>query len=168
MKIFYIYHIPGVKIGCTTEPNKRIIKDQGFGNYEILEQHTDIYIASDREQELQRQYGYKVDASPYWNSYQSRLKASKLVTIEQLTNMGKKGGKVIAERFRNAEDKTIFMENFSNAGKIGHLKGTTSNAGKIAGQMLYWCEECNREYKAAGPAGKHKKKSGHNLTLIKQ
>lgn len=32
----------------------------------ILEKHTDIYLASDRERELQRSNGYRVDKQPYW------------------------------------------------------------------------------------------------------
>jgi hypothetical protein len=57
IKKYYIYHVPGVKIGCSTEPNYRV-KRQGYDKYEILETHTDINIASQREIELQNQYGY--------------------------------------------------------------------------------------------------------------
>ena len=67
--MYYIYHIKGVKIGCTTNPKIRIIKRQGFTEYEILETHSDIDIASEREMELQEQYGYKVDVTPYKQSY---------------------------------------------------------------------------------------------------
>ncbi len=62
--MYYIYHIPKVKIGVSEEPEKRIAK-QGFSDYEILETHTDIYKVSKREQELQREYGYPVDTAPY-------------------------------------------------------------------------------------------------------
>ena len=65
MKTFYIYHIPGVKIGCTGDLEKRM-RDQGFTSWEILEEHTDIYEASRREIELQREYGYLVDNTPYY------------------------------------------------------------------------------------------------------
>jgi hypothetical protein len=56
--MFYIYHIPGVKIGCSTEPNTRV-KRQGYTEFEILESHNDIVIAAKREIELRNQYGYK-------------------------------------------------------------------------------------------------------------
>ena len=46
--IYYIYHIPGIKIGCTNQLKKRM-KVQGFTDWEILEEHTDISIASNRE-----------------------------------------------------------------------------------------------------------------------
>lgn len=73
MKTYYIYHIRDVKIGCTTEIIKRM-NDQGFTDWEILEEHTDIHIASEREQELQKQYGYRVDSIPYYQSIANRPK----------------------------------------------------------------------------------------------
>ena len=45
---YFIYYIPGVKIGCTKDPKRRI-KSQGYTEYEILEVHTDIYEAAKRE-----------------------------------------------------------------------------------------------------------------------
>jgi hypothetical protein len=62
--MYYLYHIKGVKIGCSTQPAKRV-KRQGYTKYDILETHTDIDVASIREKELQKQYGYKVDTTPY-------------------------------------------------------------------------------------------------------
>lgn len=76
MKTYYIYHIPGVKIGCTSDLIKRM-KDQGFTSWEILEEHTDIYEVSNREIQLQKEYGYRVDTVPYWKSVQSRFKWNK-------------------------------------------------------------------------------------------
>ena len=67
MKTYTIYHINGDKIGVTTNIKRRM-REQGFSNWEILEEHTDIYIASDREIELQKQYGYRVDEQPYYIS----------------------------------------------------------------------------------------------------
>jgi len=55
--MYKIYHIPGVKIGCTKHLTRRM-REQGFTEYEILETHTDIDVASKREIELQKQYGY--------------------------------------------------------------------------------------------------------------
>ena len=73
--MYYIYHIPTIKIGCTNDYEYRI-KQQGFTNYEILEEHLDVYIASDREIALQKQYGLPVDKIPYYKSVENRLKAS--------------------------------------------------------------------------------------------
>jgi hypothetical protein len=65
--MYYIYHIPGIKIGCTTEVQYRINK-QGFKEFEILESHEDIYKASNRERKLQKEYGLPVDKVPYFIS----------------------------------------------------------------------------------------------------
>ena len=62
--MYYIYHIPNVKIGCTKRLEKRM-KEQYSANWELLETHLDIEIASNREIELQKQYGYKVDTLKY-------------------------------------------------------------------------------------------------------
>ena len=58
--MYYIYHIPGVKIGCTSNLVNRM-NSQGFTKWEILEKHRNIYTASKREIELQIEYGYGRD-----------------------------------------------------------------------------------------------------------
>ncbi len=55
--MYYIYHIKGIKVGCTKNLKRRM-REQGFAEYEILETHSDIDIASQREIELQNQFGY--------------------------------------------------------------------------------------------------------------
>jgi hypothetical protein len=55
--MYYIYHIKGVKIGCTKNLTRRM-REQGFEEYEILETHENIDVASKREIELQNQFGY--------------------------------------------------------------------------------------------------------------
>ena len=64
---YWIYHIPGIKIGVSNNPDVRT-KIQGFSEYEILEEHTNIKVVSERERELQKQYGYKVDNIFYWKT----------------------------------------------------------------------------------------------------
>ena len=65
--IYYIYHIPGKKIGVTCDLNNRVTAQQGYApdEYEILETHEDIDVVSNRELELQKEYGYKVDHRLY-------------------------------------------------------------------------------------------------------
>jgi len=78
---YFIYHIKGKKIGCTNNIHNRVRLRQQSTDFEVLEQYEDIYVASNREIELQKQYGYKVDTIPYWKtiknttSPQSRQKA---------------------------------------------------------------------------------------------
>ena len=64
---YYIYHIPGKKIGVTCDLNNRVTVQQGYGpgEYEVLETHTDINEVSIRELQLQKAYGYKVDRRLY-------------------------------------------------------------------------------------------------------
>jgi len=75
--MYYIYHIPGVKIGCSQNIKKRMTH-QKFSHYEILEEHSDVYLASKREIELQKQYGYKVDNIPYYQSLKMITKAQEV------------------------------------------------------------------------------------------
>jgi hypothetical protein len=75
-KIYYIYEIFGKKIGCTSNIERRMMQQKVYnGNYEILEAYTDPNIASIREKELQREYGYKVDRSSFARmmEWQSKL-----------------------------------------------------------------------------------------------
>jgi NTP pyrophosphatase (non-canonical NTP hydrolase) len=65
--IYYLYHIPGKKIGVTCDLNNRVTVQQGYGpdEYEVLDESKDIDYISDREIELQKEYGYKVDRKLY-------------------------------------------------------------------------------------------------------
>ena len=65
--MYYIYHIPGKKIGVTCDLNNRVTVQQGYSpdEYEVLESSEDIDYISSKEFELQREYGYRVDMVPY-------------------------------------------------------------------------------------------------------
>jgi len=73
--MYYIYHIPTFihkdgmngKIGVSVEPERRV-NNQGYTDYEILEEFTCIYLVSYREIALQKEYGYKVDTTMYYQS----------------------------------------------------------------------------------------------------
>ena len=69
--MYYLYHIPGKKIGVTRDLNTRVTLIQGYkeNEYEVLEQSDDIDYISDREIELQKSYGYKVDLKKYKNLF---------------------------------------------------------------------------------------------------
>ena len=126
-RIYYIYHIPGVKIGCTDDLPRRM-KAQKAIKYEILETHTDEYIASDREQELQKQYGYPVDKIPYYKiikmpTKEGRSKGGKK-QIENLKkyNSDKKHQSIAGRNGGKKRAATITFEELSYAGKIGGAK----------------------------------------------
>jgi len=69
--MYYIYHIPGKKVGVTRDLIDRVTKQQGYSpdEYEVLDQSTDIDYISNREIELQQSYGYKVDRKLYKNLF---------------------------------------------------------------------------------------------------
>ena len=71
--MYYLYHIPGKKIGVTRDLNTRVTLMQGYKEeeYEVLEQSDDIEFISDREIELQKSYGYKVDRKLYKNLFKN-------------------------------------------------------------------------------------------------
>ena len=62
---YYIYHIPGKKIGVTCDIYNRVTHQQGYdeNEYVVLEASENIDYVSRREIEVQKQYGYKVDLS---------------------------------------------------------------------------------------------------------
>lgn len=87
---YYIYHIPGKKIGVTSDLGNRLTIQQGYtvGEYEILEKSTDISYVSTRELELQLLYGYKIDRQSYENLIKTKtmkLNNMEINTTEQTT-----------------------------------------------------------------------------------
>jgi NTP pyrophosphatase (non-canonical NTP hydrolase) len=78
---YYLYHIPGKKIGVTCNLKHRVEEQQGyhFSEYEVLLQTDDIDFVSNMEIALQKKYGYRIDAQLYKNLYKNNFK--------QLNNM---------------------------------------------------------------------------------
>jgi len=64
---YYLYHIPGKKIGVTRDLKERVERQQGYepGEYGVLTQTDDIDLISRLELKLQKAYGYRVDMVPY-------------------------------------------------------------------------------------------------------
>ena len=63
--MYYIYEIPGVKIGCTSNFKRRQKNQRYKGEMVLLEKYTNIQKASQRELQLQREKGYDVDDRSY-------------------------------------------------------------------------------------------------------
>ena len=83
---YHIYHIPGRKIGVTQNLDGRVHMQQGYGpgEYEVLESSDDIDYISDRELELQKEYGYKIDRKLY-KLLKQETKSMKINVTEQTT-----------------------------------------------------------------------------------
>ena len=85
--MYFIYHVPGKKIGVTRNLNKRVTAVQGYQSdeYEVLDSSDDINYISDREIELQKSYGYKVDRQKYKDLCNQKLNKMKINVTEQTT-----------------------------------------------------------------------------------
>jgi len=72
---YYLYHIPGKKIGVTTDLYERVECQQGYGpdEYQVIMSTEDIDLISKKEISLQKALGYKVDMKPY-----NKLKCNKM------------------------------------------------------------------------------------------
>jgi len=83
---YYLYHIPGKKIGITKNLKKRVEEQQGYQTheYDIILSTDDINIISKAEISLQKAYGYRVDQTPY-NKLKFNKKEMKINITEQTT-----------------------------------------------------------------------------------
>lgn len=143
--MYYIYHIEGIKIGCTKQPEIRV-KEQGYKEFEILETHSDIKIASKRERELQKEYGYRVDNINYSQ------------TINNQSLQGSiKGGKIAGNLNKeNGHIQTLHLKAGNLGGKAAHKKHPKlfselgKKLGKIQANKNYICPHCGKEGKTSG------------------
>lgn len=74
--MYYIYHIPGKKVGVTRNLEERVTKQQGYkrGEYQILWEGTCIDLASGLEVQYQKAFGYDTDL----NTYKNLIKKNKM------------------------------------------------------------------------------------------
>ena len=72
---YYLYHIPGKKIGVTRDLKERVENQQGYNEdeYVVLMETDDILEVSNAEILMQKAFGYKVDTVPY-----NKLKFNKM------------------------------------------------------------------------------------------
>ena len=84
---YFLYHIPGKKIGVTCNLNSRVTEQQGYApeEYEVLFTSGDIDFISNMEIELQKSYGYKVDRQSYKNLINKSSNKMNLNATEQTT-----------------------------------------------------------------------------------
>ena len=81
--MYYLYHVPGVKIGVTTNLEDRVERQQGYypDEDEVIMSTTDIDLISEKERQLQEAYGYKVDMKLY-----SKLKCNQMkINVTEMT-----------------------------------------------------------------------------------
>jgi len=84
---YYLYHIPGKKIGITKDLKGRVEDQQGYrkDEYDIVLETDDINIASEAEISLQKAFGYRVDMIPYNKLNCNKNKLNMKVNITEQT-----------------------------------------------------------------------------------
>jgi len=84
---YYIYHIPGKKIGVTRNLQERVTNQQGYeeDEYNILMKSDNISYISEQEIYLQKQFGYKVDRQSYEDLKPNKNNEMKINITEQTT-----------------------------------------------------------------------------------
>ena len=86
---YYLYHIPGKKIGITKDLKKRVEDQQGYkpSEYDVIMKTDNIDYISEQEIYLQKFYGYRVDMIPYdkLNCNKNKLNKMKVNVTEQTT-----------------------------------------------------------------------------------
>jgi len=88
--MYYLYHIPGKKIGVTNDVEGRVVRQQGYDwdEFDILAMDEDISHISDLELELQQKMGYRVDEKLYkdlFNNNNKQLNNMKINVTEATT-----------------------------------------------------------------------------------
>jgi len=80
---YYLYHVPGVKIGVTTNIKERVERQQGYieSEYDIIMSSDDIDNISEWERKLQKKLGYRIDEKLY-----SKLKCNQMkINVTEMT-----------------------------------------------------------------------------------
>ena len=113
---YYIYHIIGKKVGCTTNLIRRVEQEQGVfrGDYEVLEVTQDIDAASNLEIYHQGRLNYKIDQTPY-----NKLITKNKLTMNKSKNYSDSGTTIT---FQNANGQA--MEGFEFPSELLLLDGT--------------------------------------------
>ena len=74
--MYYLYHIPGKKIGVTTNLKERVTNQQGYEphEYEVLHESEDIDWISELEINFQKMFGYRIDRQLYKDLHNNNYK----------------------------------------------------------------------------------------------
>lgn len=138
-KTYYIYEIPGVKVGCTTDLERRQKQQRDKGDMILLESYTDINKASERERELQLEKGYPIIEK--WDYITSVINSStvcqsKEAIKKRVANTDWKDlGKQTSKRQRGIKPKHL------------HTKEVRAKAGKSISKALTG-RKCKNLWKA--------------------
>ena len=78
-KMYFVYHVPKVKVGMTSDLGKRVFEEQGYDPADVQILHTTYLMeeASELEKMYQKSFGYKVDQMTYADLVYGKKKKSK-------------------------------------------------------------------------------------------
>lgn len=133
--IYYIYEIPGKKVGCTKNftSRQRVQKDKG--KMIILETHTNIDQASKRELELQREKGYPIDDKDYKTVVQIGKYGRECITKESIkkrkANTDYNNSTAALRKIWNSKKKTVKVTLKKDNTLVGIYKGLNYAARKL-------------------------------------
>lgn len=136
------------KIGCDEAwPNRA--NQQNLTQHFVIEEHEDIMIASEREIELQKEHGVRVDSVPY---YMTKIRASRGAKSQLRNgthNFQKSSGKRRPKKPMTKEHQFAFSRAGGLARKgIPNLAAAQFCKDKLHGEWT--CETCGKKGKGAG------------------
>ena len=133
---YYIYHIPGKKIGVTRDLKYRVEEQQGYkpDEYDIVMKSDNIDYISEQELYLQKQFGYRVDEVPY-----NKLKCNnmRINVTEQTTTFPCPVNKLKGQLMDN-----IGLEWKTEHGKLSITKNTIDWIMQNVKESMYNIERC--------------------------
>ena len=124
-----------IKIGVDCDYPRRI-KRQKIRDAQVLEVHTCVFEVSQREMELQRQYGVEVDTTPYHVTY-FKNKSTQQRTKISAANTGKVASEETKAKLRAAKKGKP-----GNA--LGHKQSKETKAKMRVPKPRVQCPHCER------------------------
>ena len=149
---YYIYHIPNVKIGCSTNPKQRV-KKQGYSSFKILETYDCIDSASVRERQLQKEYGYFIDKIPYSqmikhvNTFSIKRNQARYRNLEKATKKNSKP--VLQYSIKETKESLVSNQFIPQIDKLIREYKSQAEAKRVTGVHHIPCV-CNGNRKHAG------------------
>jgi len=105
--MYYIYEIPGVKVGCTKDFERRQNEQRDKGEMLVLEEYTNIEEASRREKELQVEKGYRVEDKDYMTLNTMREKALSEESLKKRSESRKGQYNSGLQAYNNSKKKPV-------------------------------------------------------------
>ena len=135
---YYLYHIPGKKIGVTRDLKNRVEKQQGYGpsEYDVIMKSDNIDYISEQEIYLQKMYGYRVDDEPY-NELKFNNTNMNINVTEQTTTFPCPVNKLKGQLMDN-----IGLEWETEHGELGITKNTIDWIMRNVKESMYNNERC--------------------------